>query len=136
MALIDGTAGSINIGPALSEVSLGYITEWEAELDQEIKKQGPFIGNESLSKVRGAKDCTGSAKGFVPVDTDAGQQDVIDAWNNEADVRLEFTSTDGYVLTIPTAIIAKLKVGQKADEGVPFEFDFESNGAFTYLAAA
>jgi hypothetical protein len=136
MPLIEGTAGTVKVGPSGTPVTVNFIGEWEAEAEVEIKEQGPFIGNSAKSKIRAGKSCSGSMSGFVPVDQDAGQQDIIDAFNADTDVRLEFTATDGYVLTIAAAIIAKVKIGQKADEGVPISFDFEDNGGFTLAAAA
>lgn len=134
MALHDGVSGVINVGS--SPVAVNFIGEWEAELDVEIKSQGPFIGNNNKAKIRAGKDAKGTLSGFVPEGTDAGQQDLIDAFNGDANVDLELEQDDGYTLTIPDAIISKVKIGQKADEGVPISFDFEANGSFTLAATA
>jgi len=133
--LIEGTDGTFKIGPAVSAVAIGYLTEVEIEVDQEIKKQGPFIGNSAISKVRGGKDSKGSAKGFVVEPMDAGQQDVIDAINSGTDVRLEVVvgSPAVQTWTAAAAIIANVKFGPKADEGVPISFDFEANGGYTLV---
>jgi hypothetical protein len=131
MPLHDGTSGAIKVGAGAVEVD--FIGEWEAELDVEIKSQGPFIGNNAKAKIRAGKDCKGTLSGFVPEGTDAGQQDLLDAFNTDADVELELEQTDGYTLNIPLAIVAKVKIGQKADEGVPISFDFEANGGFTLV---
>jgi hypothetical protein len=132
MPLHDGTSGAIGVGAGA--VAVGFIGEWEAECDIEIKSQGPFIGNNTKAKIRAGKDCKGTLSGFVPEGTDAGQQDLIDAFNSDADVELDLLQTDGYTLNIPLAIISKVKIGQKADEGVPISFDFEANGGYTLTA--
>jgi hypothetical protein len=136
MALHEGTTGSVNAGPDGSSTAVGFIGEWEAECDVEIKVQGPFIGDNTKHKLRGGKDCKGSMSGFVPAGTDAGQQDVIDAFNGDDDIRLELVQDDGYTLLIPTAIISKVKIGQKAEEGVPISFDFEASGGYTLTPTA
>jgi len=135
MPLIEGSAGTIKVGPALTPVDVAFIGEWSADLKIDIKKKGPYIGNAAISKIRAGKDCSGSLSGDVPEGTDAGQQDLIDAFNSDADVRLELESTDGYTLTIPLTIISGVKLGQKGDDGVSVAFDFEANGGFTLAAA-
>jgi hypothetical protein len=136
MPLHEGTTGSIKVGPDGSSVDVEFIGEWEAECDVEVIVHGPFIGNNAKQKVRGGKDCKGSMSGLVPEGTDAGQQDIIDAFNTDADVRLELVQDDGYTLLIPLTIIAKVKIGQKAEEGVPISFDFEANGGYTLAPTA
>ena len=135
MALIEGTAGSIKAGPSTGTV-VNFIGEWEAEISEDVKTQGPFIGNANISKIRGGLDCKGSLSGVIPVDGDTGQRLIRDAIVDRTDIRLVFSVTDGETLTIPTAIITSYKVGQKADEGVPISFDFEANGDFTLEDAA
>lgn len=134
MALIEGTAGTVKAGAAPG-TAVNFIGEWEAEISEEVKKQGPFIGNANISKIRAGLDCKGSMSGLIPVDGDAGQRLIRGAIMNRTDIRLEFTVTDGEILTIPTAIVTNYKVGQKADEGVPISFDFEANGGFTLVDA-
>lgn len=134
MALIEGTAGTIKAGAAPG-TAINFIGEWEGEVSEEVKKQGPFIGNANISKIRAGLDCKGSMSGVIPVDGDAGQRLIRGAIMNRTDIRLEMTVTDGEILTIPTAIITNYKVGQKADEGVPISFDFEANGGFTLVDA-
>lgn len=131
MPLHEGTAGAIQVGPTGSSVNANFIGEWEAECDVEVKVHGPFIGNANKSKIRAGKDCKGSMSGMIPEGTDAGQQDIIDAFNNDADVQLVLKQDDGYTITIPLTIISKVKFGMKADDGVPFSCDFEANGGYT-----
>jgi len=135
MPLIEGTAGSIKVGPSGSQVTINFIGEWSADCKVDVKKKGPYIGNAAISKIRAGKDCSGSLSGDVPEGTDAGQQDLIDAFNNDTDVELALESTDGYLLTVPLTIISGVKVGQKAEDGASVAFDFEANGGFTLAAA-
>lgn len=135
MALIEGTAGSIKAGPGSGTV-VNFIGEWEAEISEDVKTQGPFIGNPNISKIRAGLDCKGGMSGVIPVDGDTGQRLIRDAILDRTDIQLIFTVTDGETLTIATAIITSYTVGQKADEGVPISFDFEANGGFTLVDAA
>ena len=134
MALIQGTEGSITTGT--TPTTVGKISEWEATLATEVKENGPWIGSNAKDKVRGAKGCSGSMKGFIPVGRDTGQTSLVTAHETGADIKLVFTADDGYVLTITTAMITELKVGQKSDEGAPFEASFADNGGYTYEPTA
>ena len=134
--LLQGYDGGFKIGPSGSEVAVGFLTEVEVELDQEVKKQGPFVGNATISKVRGGKDAKGSCKGFMVAPRDTGQNAVRTAINGGTDVRLliEIGPTGALTdtVTVPIAIISNVKFGQKADEGVPISFDWEANGTYTW----
>jgi hypothetical protein len=134
--LLQGTDGAFKIGPSGSEVSTGYLTEVEIELDQEVKKQGPFVGNANISKIRGGKDAKGSCKGYMVTPRDSGQNSIRTAITTAADVRLliEIGPTGALTdtVTVPIAIITNVKFGQKADEGVPISFDWECNGSYTW----
>jgi hypothetical protein len=134
--LLQGTDGGFKIGPSGSEVTTGYLTEVEVELDQEVKTQGPFVGNPNKSKVRGGKDAKGSCKGFMVTPRDAGQNAIRTAITGGTDVRLliEIGPTGALTdtVTVPIAIITNVKFGQKADEGVPISFDWEANGSYTW----
>lgn len=131
--LLEGTDGAFKVGPSGSEATVGYLTEYEVEIDQEIKKQGPFIGNANIAKIRGGLDCKGSCKGFMVTSMDAGQAALLTAINTGADVRLllEMGASPTKTVTIATAIISNFKSGNKADEGIPVSFDFEANGGYT-----
>lgn len=131
MALIQGTEGSITTGTG-TPVTVAFVSEWESTLATEIKEQGPWVGDNTKAKVRGAKGCSGSMKGMIPAGRDAGQTSLVDAHENGVDIALTLTTDDGYVLSIPAAVISALKVGQKADEGASFECSFTDNGGYTY----
>lgn len=134
--LLQGYDGAFKIGPSGSEVAVGYLTEVEIEIDQEVKKQGPFVGNSTIAKVRGGKDCKGSCKGYMVTARDTGQNAVRTAINAGSDVRLVVEIGPSGALTdtvtVAVAIISNVKFGQKADEGVPISFDWEANGGYTW----
>lgn len=136
MALIQGDEGSIKTGPTASAVPVAFISEWDATLATEIKEQGPWVGNATKSKVRGAKGCKGTMKGMIPNGRDPGQTSLVTAHETGVDIELALQSDNGYLLTVTTAIISDLKVGMKGDEGAPFECSFEDNGGYTYEPTA
>lgn len=131
MALINGYDGAFKIGAGSTAV--GYLTEVSVEIDQEVKKQGPFVGNSTISKVRGGKDAKGSAKGYMVSPIDSGQALVLSNIDGGTNVQLvlEVGNPALKTLTIATAIIGNVKFGPKADEGVPISFDFEASGGYT-----
>lgn len=133
MPLIEGSEGVIEVGPIGTPQTVAYITEWEANPKTDIKTNGPFIGNAAKAKTRAGKDVSGSMKGLVPQGRDAGQSALITAHEDGADIRVVLTTDDGYVLTIPLTIVSDLKVGQKADEGAPFECSFTDNNGYTLV---
>lgn len=134
--LLQGTDGAFKIGPSGSETATGYLTEVEVELDQEVKKQGPFVGNAAIAKIRGGKDAKGSCKGYMVTPRDGGQNAVRQAMVNATDIRIlvEIGPTGALTdtVTVPVAIVTNVKFGQKADEGVPISFDWECNGTYTW----
>lgn len=73
----------------------------------------------------------------MPDGKDANQTALITALTSGSDINLvltqgvQGTGTGGYVLTVPTAIISKVKPGQDSKGGPVIEFEFESNGSFT-----
>ena len=129
--LIQGYDGSFSIDSG----AIGYLTEVNVEVDQEVKKQGPFIGNSTVAKVRGGKDSKGSAKGVMVDSMDSGQQDVIDAIGAGTDVALVLEIGTGPVQTYTSGvtIISNFKIGQKADSGVEISFDFEAADGYTLV---
>jgi hypothetical protein len=131
MALIQGDEGSITTGTG-TPVTVAYISEWEATLATEIKEQGPWIGDGTKQKVRGAKGCKGTMKGMIPNGRDPGQTSIVTAHEGGADLALTLTTDNGYILALAAAVIEDLKVGQKGDEGAPFECSFSDNGGYTY----
>ncbi len=121
-----------------SPTALLGVESWEADVDVQINTIGPFLNDSGkLYKVRGGKDCKGKAKCSVPDGKDSSQTAIINALNNGTDINLvltqgvQGTGTGGYVLTVPTAVISKVKPAQDSKGGPGVEFEFEANGSFT-----
>lgn len=114
------------------------ITDWEADISVEIAKQGPFLNDAGLIyKVRGAIDIKGTFKGNVPQGEDAATTAVITALTGGTNMNLVLrqgvvgAGTTGYVVTIPTAVITGIKIGQDSKNGASVSGSFEGSGSFS-----
>ena len=135
-APIRGFDGKVEQGG--TPTALLAVSDWEADIDVDITTQGPFLNDGGKKyKVRGGKDCKGKVKAHVPDGKDASVTAIIAALTGGTDINLvltqgvQGTGTGGYVLTVPTAVISKIKPTQDSKNGATFEFDFEANGSFT-----
>jgi hypothetical protein len=133
---IRGFDGAVSQGA--SPTALLGITDWSAEIDLEITTDGPFLNDSGTKyKTRGGKDIKGTAKGKVPSGKDANQTDVINALINGTDLNIVLRQGDAaasdlaYTVTIPTAVVNNVKLGQDAKNGATIEFSFEGSGSFT-----
>jgi hypothetical protein len=133
---IRGFDGMVSQG--VTPTPLLGVEEWDADIDVEVTKQGPFLNDGGvIYKVRGGQEVKGTFKGNVPAGEDTNQTAVITALTSGAALNLVLrqgvtgAGTTGVVLTIPTAIISKVKIGQSNKNGATFAGSFESNGSFT-----
>ncbi len=114
------------------------VESWEADVDIDISTVGPFLNDSGKKyKVRGGKEVKGKIKCSVPDGKDTNQTAIMNALINGTDINLVLTQgvqgagTGGYVLTVPTAVVSKVKPGQDSKGGPAIEFEFESSGSFT-----
>lgn len=133
---IRGYDGTVQQGATPTDL-LG-VESWEADIDVDITKVGPFLNDAGkIYKVRGGQDCKGKVKCSVPGGKDANQTALVTALTGGTDINLVLkegtTGGLGYTLTVPTAIVSKVKLGQDAKGGATVEFEFESNGTFTLV---
>jgi len=133
---IRGFDGMVSEGA--TPTALLSIEDWEADLDVEISKQGPFLNDAGkIYKVRGGQEVKGTFKGKVPAGLDVTQSAIVAALTGGTDVNLVLrqgvtgVGTTGFVLTIATAIISKIKIGQDGKNGASYACSFESNGSFS-----
>lgn len=133
---IRGFDGAISQGA--SPTPLLGITDWEATIDIDVTVDGPFLNDSGTKyKTRGGIDLKGKAKGKVPAGKDSNQTAVITALTAATDLNLVLRQGDSsasdlaYTITVPTAIISSVKLGQDSKNGATIEFDFEGSGSFT-----
>lgn len=133
LTIIRGYDGTVQQGG--TNTDLAGIEEWEAELDLEVEVKGPFLNDGGTKyKVRGGKDCKFTAKGIVPSGKDTSQTAMISALTGGTDLNVvlkQGTGGTGYTVTIPTALLSNIKLGQNSKQGTSFEAKGESNGSFT-----
>lgn len=134
-APIRGFDGAVSQGA--SPTALLGITDWEADIDLEITTDGPFLNDSgTLYKTRGGKDIKFKAKGKVPSGKDSNQTAVITALTAGTDLNIVLRQGDtaasdlAYTITIPTAVITHVKLGQDSKNGSTVEFDGEGSGTF------
>lgn len=133
ISLIRGFDGTVQQGG--TNTDLVAIESWEAEIDLEVEVKGPFLNDSGTKyKVRGGKDCKFTLKGVVPSGKDANQTALITALTGGTDINVimkQGAGSTGYAVTVPTAIITNVKLGQDSKGGTSIEIKGESNGSFT-----
>lgn len=132
---IRGFDGKVEQGG--TPTALLSVSSWDADIDIDITVQGPFLNDGGKKyKVRGGTDCKGKIKAHVGAGKDASITAIVTALTGGTDINLVLTQgvtgvNVGYTLTVPTAVITKVKPSQDSKNGATFEIDFESNGTFT-----
>lgn len=136
ITVIRGYDGLVSEGA--TPTALLAIEDWSADISVQVNVQGPFLGDAGkLYKVRGGQEIKGQFKGVIPAGLDVPTTAIITALTAGTDINLVLrqgvvgAGTTGQVVTIPTAIISKVKLGQTTKGGATFEADFESSGTFT-----
>ena len=126
------------LSQGVTPTALIAIEDWTADLTVQVTTPGPFLNDAGkLYKVRGATEIKGTAKGAIPAGLDINATVLITALTSGTDINLVLrqgitgAGTTGQVVTIPTAIISKVKLAQSNKNGATVEFDFESNGAYS-----
>jgi len=133
---IRGFDGAVSEG--VTPTALLGITDWEGEISVDVTVDGPFLNDSGTKyKTRGGVDIKGKAKGKVPGGKDSAQTAVITALTGGTNLNLVLRQGDAaqsnlaYTITVPTAVISSVKLGQDSKNGSTIEFDFEGNGTFT-----
>lgn len=133
MAVIAGTSGAVKI----ATVPIGYLTKCELDASQDTDTQGPYIGDPTTTTTRTGKSVKVSCEGVMVKPTNAGQQDIIDAYNAGTDVAMvvELGSPAEQTFTCSSTVISGLKIGLDTGSGAPFSFEAQTNGTFSIVAA-
>jgi hypothetical protein len=133
MATIEGTSGDVKVGGT----SIGYLTSAEIDAKQDTAESGPYIGDPNTTTNRTGKSATVSCEGVMVTPTNAGQQEIIDAYNagTDASMVIEIDDPAEQTFTCTTMIVTGLKIGLDTGSGAPFSFEAVTNGAFTIVGA-
>lgn len=136
MALVDGTSGLIQIGPSNALTTVGYVTDFSVETSRDIKKRGPWVGNNTIQKNLGAKDSKGSLTADMVETPDVGHAKLIALFEAGTNVRLVLKGGDtaeDFTYTCANAGLSNVKWGKKADTGNTIEFSWEDMDGYTLV---
>lgn len=129
MALYTGVTGYIKIGTAPSAKSLAHMSSWEVELSKDIIEVVSF-GNSYKEKVPSIKDWSASAEGAVDFDTESGQKQLLDAFENGTLLTFGFGITDTIFME-GTGYIESLTITDEADGNVSLSISVAGSNAIT-----
>lgn len=125
---IKGYEGTITV----NGTTTGFVNNWEVSLETEEKTVGPFIGDGGvLYTYTTSRKLTGTLEATIPSGRDAGQTILLSGAINDGDVNIVLTTTNGYVVTVPSGTISTFTMSQDAAESVTVSFDFSSSGTFS-----
>ena len=137
--LITGSSGLVQIGPTNALTTVGLVTEFTVECATDITKKGPYIGDATIRKVRGAKTSSGSLSADIPDGRNAGQTGLLTAHENGTNIRLYLQGgdgTDGYEYIAANAAISGVTFTGNAADGYTFEFTFEDMDGYVLEASS
>jgi hypothetical protein len=137
--LIAGTSGLVQIGPTNHLTTVGLVTEFSVECATEITAKGPYIGDATIRKVRGAKTSSGSLSADIPDGRNTGQTGLLSVHESGTNVRLYLQGgdgTDGYEYVAANCAISGVTFTGNAEDGYSFEFTFEDMDGYTLEASS
>jgi len=125
---IKGYEGTITVDGQAT----GFVNNWEVNLETEEKTVGPFIGDGGvLYTYTTSRKLAGSLEATIPVGRDAGQSILLSGALYSSNINIVLTTTNGYIITVPSGTISTFSMTQDAAESVTLSFDFSSSGNFT-----
>ena len=129
MALYTGVTGYIKLGERASAKSLAHMSSWEVELSKDIIEVVSF-GNDYKEKVPSIKDWSASAEGAVDFDTESGQKQLLDAFENGTLLTFGFGITETIFME-GTGYIESLTITDEADGNVSLSISVAGSNAIT-----
>lgn len=129
MALYTGVTGYIKLGKDTSTKKMAHMSSWEVELSKDIIEVVSF-GNTYKEKVPSIKDWSATCDGAVDFDANAGQKDLIDAFENGTLLTFGFGITDEIFME-GTGYIESLTITDEADGNVTVSISVAGSNAIT-----
>lgn len=129
MALYTGVTGYIKLGKDTSAVKMAHMSSWEVELSKDIIEVVSF-GNTYKEKVPSIKDWSATCDGAVDFDKNAGQKDLVDAFENGTLLTFGFGITDEIFME-GTGYIESLTITDEADGNVTVSISVAGSNAIT-----
>lgn len=112
--ILRGTVGDVKVGPALSEVEAKKIEKWTLKSERGSEEFGPFVNDDNVYEVVGGKKGQLDLEGVVPEGGDAGQDDMIDAYENGTTLRTVVKTTKGKVITFAAGAYKSVEISTDA----------------------
>lgn len=129
MALYTGVTGYIKLGEKSSAKKMAHMSSWEVELSKDIIEVVSF-GNSYKEKVPSIKDWSATCDGAVDFDENAGQKDLVDAFENGTLLTFGFGITDEIFME-GTGYIESLTITDEADGNVSLSISVAGSNAIT-----
>lgn len=130
--VMSGPSGKVTQGTA--DVALVFITDWDADQNQDYAVQGPFLNDGgNLYRARTSKSLKWSFKGVVPSGKDVSQTALQTAFTAGADIKISLSSFAGYSIVVALASIEDIKMGHDSKGTATFEASGFDNGGYTVV---
>jgi hypothetical protein len=130
---IKGTNGKFEVGASGAPQVTGKIEKWSFKSERSSEEIGPFIGEDSVTEVLGGKKGSLELEGIIPEGGDAGQDDVIEAYEAGTPLRTVVTVTKGKVITFASGVYKSLEIS--VDAKGTHRFKASVAGAYTIAQA-
>lgn len=127
--IIRGTSGIIEVGAVSSEVEVGKVEKWTLKSERSAEEVGPFVNDDNVVEVLGGKKGQLDLEGVIPEDGNAGQDDMIDAYENGTALRTVVTTTRGKTITFAAGAYKSLEI--TTDAKGTHRFKASVSGAYT-----
>ncbi len=124
-----GAVGSLKVGPSGTPVTVNKASKYTFKSERGTEDVGPFIGDDTVTEIPGGKKGTMTIELLIPEGGNAGQDDMIDAYEAGTTLRTEVITTKAKVITFATAYYKSMEIDTEAKGGPKLKF--ELSGAYT-----
>jgi hypothetical protein len=108
--IIKGTLTSVKVGPTATAVTTTKIEKYAHKSERSSEEVGPFFGDDNVTETLGGKKGETEIEGVVPEGGDAGQDDMIEAYENNTTLRVELNTSGGKVITYTAGRFKKTEI--------------------------
>jgi hypothetical protein len=112
--ILRGAVGTCQVGPSGTPVAVTKMEKWTLKSERSTEEVGPFINDEQVYEIVGGKKGQLDLEGVVPEEGDAGQDDMIDAYENGTTLRTVVTTTKGKIITFTAGTYKSLEISTDA----------------------
>lgn len=131
--IIKGTGGKFEVGPSGTPQIVGKLEKWSFKTERSTEEVGPFVGEDVVIEVLGGKKGSLEFEGVIPEGGDAGQDDVLDAYEAGVALRTVVTATKGKMITFTSGVYKSLEIS--VDAKGTHRFKASVGGAYTIAQA-